>query len=95
MVYWESACKASHSESLTCMSAIMAALREIFLQKEHTPRFPEFTYEEAIHTVEDAWFTTYEENGFPIRDLLTGNRYFIRYSESSQLEVMLHQFFFS
>ena len=64
------------------------------MQKEHTPRFPEFTYEEAIHTVEDAWFNVYERDGFPIRDLLAGNRYFVRYSESSQLEVMLHQIYF-
>jgi len=72
----------------------MAALREIFLQKEHTPRFPEFTFEEAIHTVEDAWFSVYERDGFPIRDLLAGNHHFIRFSESSQLEVMLHQICF-
>ena len=76
-VYKESACKTGHSESLTCMSATMVALREFFLQKERTPRFPEFTYEEAIHTVEDAWFNVYERDGFPIRDLLAGNRYLI------------------
>ena len=73
------------------MSVIMAALREIYPQNERAPRYPEVTFDEAIHTVEEAWFTVYEENGFPIRDLLAGNCYFIRFSESSQLEVMLHQ----
>ena len=73
------------------MSVVMAALREIYLQNERAPRYPEVTFEEAIHTVEEAWFTEYEHEGFPIRDLLAGNRYFIRFVQSSQLEVMLHQ----
>ena len=76
------------------MSVIMAALREIYPQNERAPRFPEVTFEEAIHTVEEAWFTEYERDGFPIRDLLAGNRYFIRFAQSSQLEVMLHQICF-
>ena len=69
----------------------MAALREIYLQNEREPRFPEVTFEEAIHTVDEAWFSGYERDGFPIRDLLAGNRYFIRFAQSSQLEVMIHQ----
>ena len=69
----------------------MAALREIYPQNERAPRYAEVTFDEAIHTVEEAWFTEYEENGFPIRDLLAGDRYFIRFAQSSQLEVMIHQ----
>ena len=73
------------------MSVTMAALREVYPQNERAPRYPEVTFDEAIHTVEEAWFTVYEENGFPIRDLLAGDRYFIRFAQSSQLEVMIHQ----
>ena len=76
------------------MSVVMAALREIYLQNERAPRYPEVTFEEAIHTVEEAWFTEYKHEGFPIRDLLAGNRYFIRFAQSGQLEVMLHQICF-
>ena len=45
------------------MSATMAALREIYPQNERAPRYPEVTFDEAIHTVEEAWFTEYEGTG--------------------------------
>jgi len=64
-------------------------LREIGLQN-HVPRKPETTYEEAIDRMDEDWVRFYEEVDFPIRDLLTGRRWLIRFKDSSQLEVMLH-----
>jgi len=49
------------------------------------------TYEEAIDRTDNAWVRFYEEMDFPIRDLFAGRRWFIRFKDSSQLEVMLHQ----
>ena len=69
------------------------ALREIGLQN-HVPRKPETTYEEAIDRMDEAWTRFYEEMNFPIRDLLVGRRWLIRFKDSSQLEVMLHQVLF-
>jgi len=74
------------------MSAIMA-LRERHLQN-FVPRKPESTTEEAIDSMEDDWVTYYEENDFSICDLLAGTRWFIRFKESSQLEVMIHEVVF-
>jgi len=69
------------------------ALRERHLQN-FRPRKPDTTYEEAIDTMEDDWVTYYEENEFLIRDLLAGRRWFTRFKDSSQLEVMIHQVLF-
>ena len=69
------------------------ALREIYRQN-HVPRRPETTYEEAIDRMDEDWVRFYEEMDFPIRDLLTGRRWFIRFKDSSQLEVMLYQVLF-
>jgi len=69
------------------------ALRERNLQN-FRPRKPDITYEEAIDTMEDDWVAYYEENDFPIRDLLAGRRWLIRFKDSSQLEVMIHQVLF-
>ena len=69
------------------------ALREIGLQT-NVPRKPETTYEEAIDRMDEDWVRFYEEMDFPIRDLLTGRRWLIRFKDSSQLEVMLHQILF-
>ena len=66
------------------------ALREIGLQN-HVPRKPDVTYVEAIDTMDEGWTRFYEEMDFPIRDLLSGRRWVIRFKDSSQLEVMLHQ----
>ena len=64
------------------------ALRERHLQN-FRPRKPETTYEEAIDRMDEDWVRFYEEMDFPIRDLLTGRRWLIRFKDSSQLEVML------
>jgi len=69
------------------------ALREIHLQN-FRPRKPETTYEEAIDRMDEDWVRFYEDMNFPIRDLLTGRRWLIRFKDSSQLEVMLHQILF-
>ena len=66
------------------------ALREIGLQN-HVPRKPDVTYDEAIYMMDEPWTRLYEAMDFPIRDLLSGRRWFVRFNDSSQLEVMLHQ----
>jgi len=69
------------------------ALREIGLQN-HVPRKPDVTYDEAIYMMDEVWTRFYEAMDFPIRDLLSGRRWFIRFKDSSHLEVMLHQILF-
>jgi len=66
------------------------ALREIGLQN-HVLRKPDVTYDEAIYMMDEPWTRLYEAMDFPIRDLLSGRRWFVRFNDSSQLEVMLHQ----
>jgi len=48
----------------------------------------------AIDRMDEGWVRFYEEMDFPIRDLLTGRRWLIRFKDSSLLEVMLHQILF-
>ena len=70
------------------------ALRERYLQNNFRPRKPDTTYEEAIDRMDEAWTRFYEDMNFPIRDLLAGCRWLIRFKDSCQLEVMLHQVLF-
>jgi len=70
------------------------ALRERYLQNNFRPRKPDTTYEEAIDRMDEAWTRFYESMNFPIRDLLAGRRWLTRFTNSSQLEVMLHQVLF-
>jgi len=70
------------------------ALRERHLQNNFRPRKPDITYEEAINRMDDDWVRFYEDMDFPVRDLFAGRRWLIRFKDSSQLEVMLHQVLF-
>ena len=70
------------------------ALRERHLQNNFRPRKPDITYEEAINRMDDDWVRFYEDMDFPVRDLFADRRWLIRFKDSSQLEVMLHQVLF-
>ena len=68
----------------------MSVLREIGLQNVRTRRHAT-TFEEAVDTMDDDFMRLYELMGIPIREILAGRAWVREFSDSSQLEVMIHQ----
>ena len=68
----------------------MSVLREIGLQNVRTRRHAT-TFEEAVDTMDDDFMRMYELMGIPIREVLAGRAWVREFSNSSQLEVMIHQ----
>ena len=65
-------------------------LREIGLQNVR-PRRHATTFEEAVNTMDGDFMRLYELMGIPIREVLAGRAWVRGSSDSSQLEVMIHQ----
>ena len=68
----------------------MAVLREIGLQNMRSRQQPT-TFEEAIDSIDSDIMRMYDLMRVPIREVLTGRAWVSRFSDSSQLEVMIHQ----
>ena len=68
----------------------MSVLREIGLQNVRNRRRAT-TFEEAVDTMDDDFMRLYELMGIPIREVLAGRAWVREFSDSSQLEVMIHQ----
>ena len=68
----------------------MSVLREIGLQNMR-PRRRATTFEEAVDTMDGDFMRLYELMGIPIRQVLAGRALVREFSDSSQLEVMIHQ----
>ena len=66
------------------------ALREIGLQNVRLRRHPT-TFDEAIDSIDSDFMRMYDLMRVPIREVLTGRAFVNRFSDSSQLEVMIHQ----
>ena len=67
----------------------MAAFRTRHLQGE--PKVNDVTIEEAFDSLDRPWVQEFERNNIPIRDVLTGRVWISKFSESSQLEIIIHQ----
>ena len=68
----------------------MSVLREIGLQNVH-PRRHATTFKEAVDTMDSDFMRMYELMGVPICEVLVGRAWVREFSDSSQLEVMIHQ----
>ena len=68
----------------------MSVLREIGLQNVRNRRHAT-TFEEAVDTMDDDFMRMYELMGIPIREVLAGRAWVREFSDSIQLEVMIHQ----
>ena len=65
------------------------ALREIGLQ--NVTSCQPTTFEEAIDSIDSPFMRMYDLMRVPIREVLTGRAWVNRFSDSSQLKVMIHQ----
>ena len=71
----------------------MSVLREIGEQNVRG-KVPYATMEEATRTLDDPVINGLENDGLPLRDLLSGRVWVTRYGDSSHLEVIIHQIYF-
>ena len=67
----------------------MAAFRTRHLQGE--PKVNDVTIGEAFESLNRPWVHEFERNNIPIRDVLSGRVWISKFSESSQLEIIIHQ----
>ena len=71
----------------------MSVLRELNASALHLPRKIEFTYEQIVDASNEYWIRRYEEDGLANSDILAGRVFVSRFSEASQLEVMIDLIF--